>query len=105
MGTTVRDIRPQRRLKAGRIQWRAVRLAFVALAVGVLLGLLAPRLLAADEPGAGVRNEHRVAPGESLWELAHRYGQGDPRRFVHEVANLNDLSDSLIFPGQRLVLP
>lgn len=105
MGTDVRYVRKDGGSRRLRIQWSAVRLAFLALAVGLLLGILAPRLFASDSAPKPERT-HVVAPGETLWQLAGRYaGEGDRRRFVHEAVRLNGLRGPNIFPGERLVVP
>lgn len=83
----------------------ALRLLALAILVGLLLGILVPRLTAAEE---GVENPrvHVVEAGETLWDLAGRFESGaDPRSFIYELQRLNGLEDSRIFPGQRLILP
>ena len=84
----------------------AARLGAVALLIGFLLGLLVPRIFAADVSHSGAVRVHVISKGENLWSLASIYDRGsDPRRFVHDVRVLNGLESSQIFPGQRLVLP
>jgi len=48
-----------------------------------------------------------VAPTESLWALAEVYGNpnGDPRDWIYEVIQLNNLTDSTLVPGQKLIVP
>lgn len=49
-----------------------------------------------------------VQPGDTLWELAVRYGPSgaDPRRLVEELAELNDLTPGEpLRPGSGLRLP
>ncbi|TQN32319.1 LysM domain-containing protein [Haloactinospora alba] len=47
-----------------------------------------------------------VRDGDTLWGIAEQIRPGeDPRRTVHEIVELNDLSDSTLVPGQTLVLP
>lgn len=43
---------------------------------------------------------HRVAPGETLWEIARLYGTT-----VSRIQRLNGLSSNLILPGQHLEVP
>jgi LysM domain-containing protein len=90
---------------------RNVRSTTIALAIGLLLaglmmGLLAPSLLAQNDSGGPPQAPHTVLAGETLWSLAHEVSPDrDPRDFVYQVRKLNDLDTSTIFPGQRLILP
>lgn len=108
MGTYVRSGDGQRRGArpyATRVKWGAVRLAFVALAVGLILGLLVPRLLASGG-GSAEPKKHVGVWGGNMWVLAGRYGDGgDRRRFVYEAIRLNGLRSPAVYPGQQLVLP
>lgn len=80
-----------------------IGIALFVLIGGLLIGLLAPRLGATDEPS--VQQSHVVQRGETLWQLAADHSTGDPRKFIHQVQVLNGLKTSSIFPGQRLILP
>ncbi|MCA1839395.1 MAG: LysM peptidoglycan-binding domain-containing protein [Actinomycetota bacterium] len=104
MEANIRSTRgPIRRLRAG-----AIRLAVLALIVGILLGMIVPRIFAADRSvtsGSTHPVVHVVSTGETLWGVAQRFGEGDPRRFISQVQALNGLSTGRIFPGQRLILP
>jgi hypothetical protein len=90
----------------------AVRVGGVALAAGLMLGLVNPSLWAGSRGSAGAagvvgpRLEHVVAPGETLWSLAERYGgQQDPRNYIYDLQRLNNLGAKPIYPGERLLLP
>ena len=95
---------PQR---VGRGRKPAYRAALIFLLVGLVLGLLAPRIFAADPNShSGQQRVHVVSNGQTLWSLAGKFaGDDDPRKFVHEVKLLNGLEGGAIFPGQRLILP
>lgn len=83
----------------------ALRLALMALVVGVILGLLVPRLFASSSP-SGVPLVHVVSNGETLWKIAAKISPNeDPRSFVYRVTALNGLQQGQIFPGQRILLP
>lgn len=80
------------------------KIVLVALGVCFLLAL-GPGFLAAKD-GAGPVHQHVVQAGESLWSLAERFSPNeDPRQFVFDVATINDLESSRVFPGQTLILP
>lgn len=81
------------------------RLAAIVLLAGMILGLVGPRLWASGGEDSA-QAVHVVNVGESLWELAKKYAPGkDPRVFAYEVRQLNGLSQSYVFPGQRLIIP
>jgi fluoride ion exporter CrcB/FEX len=47
-----------------------------------------------------------VAPGESLWSLAGRLGQGgDTRELISEIISINSLATPDVEAGQRLRIP
>ncbi len=48
-----------------------------------------------------------VQGGDTLWEIAtaHTPAGGDPRRFLQQIVELNDLGAHPPVPGTRLVLP
>ncbi len=51
--------------------------------------------------------EVRVQPGDTLWDIARRYGPDDidTRRMVYEICRCNDISANSIHPGQVLLIP
>ncbi|HVF12289.1 MAG TPA: LysM peptidoglycan-binding domain-containing protein [Actinomycetota bacterium] len=84
----------------------AIRLAALAFLVGLILGILVPKILAADSSlQARQPQKHVISNGETLWSLASRYGSGDPREFIYDIRVLNGLEGATIFPGQELILP
>ncbi|WP_182914223.1 LysM peptidoglycan-binding domain-containing protein [Paenibacillus sp. 1011MAR3C5] len=48
-----------------------------------------------------------VGSGDSLWSIARRYAEkhDDVRYLVYTIKNRNNLTDSLIIPGQQLIIP
>ena len=50
---------------------------------------------------------HTVQPGDTLWDIAADFTSpdGDVRGTVAEITEANDLSGSLIHPGQELFVP
>lgn len=47
-----------------------------------------------------------VEPGDTLWDIAEQvHPDIDPRRTVHELVEINQLSDSGLKPGQQLRVP
>lgn len=47
-----------------------------------------------------------VREGETLWKIAQKLnGDGDIREFIHQIKKLNKLEHSVIYPGQRLIVP
>lgn len=49
---------------------------------------------------------HRVRAGDSLWAIASDYCPAgvDRREWIDEIRALNDLPDSTIYPGQKLIV-
>ncbi|MFZ3171582.1 MAG: LysM peptidoglycan-binding domain-containing protein [Carboxydocellales bacterium] len=47
-----------------------------------------------------------VREGETLWKIAQKHGgDGDIRELIHQIKKLNKLEYSVIYPGQRLIVP
>ncbi len=54
-----------------------------------------------------VATTYQVTAGDSLWEVAEAHAEDgeDLRAVVYEIKRLNDLSSSIIQPGQVLLVP
>jgi LysM repeat protein len=46
-----------------------------------------------------------VAPGDTVWSIAERHYQGDPRAHVDQILKLNHLRSPRLIPGQSLQIP
>ena len=46
-----------------------------------------------------------VCKGDTLWGISSERYEGDMRYYVSLIENLNDLNNSDIYPGQRLIVP
>ncbi len=75
-------------------------LALVAL---VLVGAII--VTARPSSGAGAAGRYVVRPGDTLWTIAERFYGGDPRDGVWRLRDRNELSSTLLVPGQRLRVP
>ena len=68
--------------------------------MGLLLGALWVAGLSTTERATAAERVHEVAPGQTLWGIAHRY-----QVTVAAVRAKNGLVDDKIRPGQRLIIP
>ncbi len=52
-------------------------------------------------------HEITVMEGQTLWEIAEKYipEQEDPRNFIHEIREYNDLETAEIKTGEQLKIP
>lgn len=81
-------------------------MAAVALGAGLLVGLAHPALWAGPPGSAPVPVVHVVTPGETLWGLAEHYApHEDPRQYIYDLQQANNLGNGAIFPGEKLTLP
>ena len=51
--------------------------------------------------------EIRVQSGDTLWNLADKFGPDnkDIREIVYEICKVNDISADSIYPGQKILIP
>jgi hypothetical protein len=77
-----------------------VRILLVALTIVFLWALFAN-----DSGASGPARHYVVKPGDTLWSIAERRFDGDPREGVWELEQRNHLASASIVPGQVLVLP
>jgi len=76
------------------------RIVIIVLFAAVLWAVLA------RDSGAGPQPRyHTVRQSETLWAIAAESYAGDPREGVWKLQARNDLGDTTIVPGQRLLLP
>ena len=73
----------------------------------VALALFASVALGAARPtgGAGTETRYLVRPGDTLWKIADRRYEGDPREGVWRIRDRNGLASATITPGTMLVVP
>jgi LysM repeat protein len=69
------------------------------------LVLIAWAIVARASQGAGPTVRYTVRPGDTLWSIAVSHYAGDPREAIYRIDRKNRLRDSMLVPGQSLVLP
>ncbi|MDA8370562.1 MAG: LysM peptidoglycan-binding domain-containing protein [Nocardiopsaceae bacterium] len=95
---------------------RVVLISVASAAVTAVLSLLFLTAAAAGASASGAPTESlllrpesttvTVRDGDTLWEIAERVRpDADPRRTVHEIVRINELTDPELTPGQELTLP
>lgn len=98
----------RRAARQARITMMRRRVAVASLLVVLVAGLLMAGGVGVSSPTDAGKTPRAVtvAPGETLWDLAERYGPagGDPRAYIYEIKALNDL-DGVPAAGSRLKLP
>ena len=77
-----------------------VRLSVLLLAISLVVGVVAR-----PSGGAGKPTRYVVKPTDTLWSIAAAHYAGDPRQGIWELQQRNQLHDTTLVPGQRLVLP
>lgn len=77
------------------------------IVVALLLVLVGTVGAATPDETPAATGTHLVTTGDTLWEIAaaHTLPGDDVRRTVYEIQQLNDLSGSVIVPGQVLHIP
>jgi LysM repeat protein len=76
------------------------RIVIVVLVAAALWAVLA------RDTGAGPHPRYyTVRQGETLWSIAAESYGGDPREGVWKLQTRNELGNTTIMPGQRLLLP
>jgi len=91
----------------GHSRTRARALVIISTCVLALVLLLATTVSAGSGSASAVPAEYRVEAGDTLWEIAAERTSrgGDVRSTVASITDLNDLTSSLIRPGQLLLVP
>ena len=48
-----------------------------------------------------------VKEGDTIWDIAKRYhnGNNDIRQLVYDISAVNDIKDSVIHPGEKILVP
>jgi LysM repeat protein len=84
----------------------AVLLTLVVVAIVLLLASAVGASPSADAAG-GSFVSYTVVAGDTLWDIAvdHIDPGDDVRRMIFDIKAANDLSDSIIRPGQELLIP
>ena len=76
------------------------RILFLVLAITLLVGYFAR-----PSDSAGPERRYVVRPTDTLWSIAAGRYAGDPREGVWKLEHRNRLTNTMLSPGQVLVLP
>jgi hypothetical protein len=82
-------------------------LAAAPLVIGALvIALNGGGATASADLGTGTFQYVTVEAGQSLWQLAESIApSSDPREVIADIALLNQLEGSVVYPGERLAIP
>jgi len=87
-----------------RVRYR--RLGATALAAGVLaLGAGPVGHALAPDGSKAAEGTYVVRPGDTLWSIAARLRDGDPRPLVDAIQRANGVDPGALVPGQALLIP
>jgi LysM repeat protein len=75
---------------------------FLGLTLAILIAWI---VFARPSSGSRAGELYVVRPHDTLWTIASRRYGGDPREGVWRLQERNHLVNTVIRPGQRLVLP
>ncbi len=78
---------------------------FARLALVALLVALAWGVVARSSSGASHERAYVVRPADTLWSIASEHYGGDPREGVWRLRQRNGLRDTILRPGERLIVP
>ena len=84
------------------VRRRLLAVTLLALASG--LAWVVPGGVAA-RPALVVQHRYVVRPGDTLWSIARRIHDGDPRALVDAIQAANGADPGALVPGQVLVIP
>ncbi len=80
-----------------------------ALLILIVITILSVSLLFSSGRAADVEQytEFLVEPGDTLWGIARKNlpSNMDIRQYVYEIAKVNEVENSIIYPGKVLLLP
>lgn len=98
--------RPAARQVRLTVRGRLILVGLVALLALAAFSMGRATATAATSPVAAPVRFVTVAPGETLWDIAHREAPGvDPRDAVDQLAEINALEAGRLRAGQRLAVP
>ena len=78
---------------------------FVKLIIVCLLAAAGVGAVAHPSESAGPARHYTVQPGDTLWSIAVKNGEGDPREAVWKLQQRNDVDAGSLQPGDVLLLP
>ena len=78
---------------------------FARLLLVVAIAAVLVAVVARTSSGHGPERIYVVRPADTLWTIAAKSYEGDPREGIWKIERRNRLDGALLRPGQRLVLP
>lgn len=78
-------------------------MTLLALASG--LAWVVPTGGVAARPAVVAQHRYVVRPGDTLWSIARRIHDGDPRALVDAIQAANGTDPGALVPGQVLLVP
>jgi len=85
------------------VRRRLLAVTLLALASG--LAWVVPTGGVAARPALVAQHRYVVRPGDTLWSIARRIHDGDPRALVDAIQAANETDPGALVPGQVLLVP
>ena len=49
-----------------------------------------------------ITENYTISAGDTLWSIACENADGDVRKYIYELREINNLNDCMIYPGQTI---
>ena len=101
-----------KRIKKSKVDIRKVILSFAVILL-LVFGIII--IMGNSKTASFAETKYKkiyVSTGETLWEIArvesannYYYANNDIRAIIKDIKDINNLNNSLLFPGQELIVP
>ncbi|AZR72801.1 hypothetical protein BBF96_04975 [Anoxybacter fermentans] len=100
----MKDYKKRVNIKRKSHKWR--RFLFVVFGI-IMIAIIIIGTRSVNSNGQLKLIEVTVSEGDTLWAIArsHYHSEGDIRKFIFRIRQINNLKTAQIYPGQVLLIP